>query len=150
MGLIDLIGANRIFESRHACLAAYTSERWKTGLEPTLDAGFGFHELKSKEEADDLILRGAEPCSRQLQSPRHPARPPRFDLYGVSWVNINRFVPSSSEISTCQTPLSIFESIANGSRVSFEVSQKNGTFSRACGTWSPLLSMNGETVIRLQ
>jgi high affinity sulfate transporter 1 len=27
MGLIDLIGANRIFESRHACLAAYNTER---------------------------------------------------------------------------------------------------------------------------
>lgn len=27
MGLIDLIGANRIFESRHACLSAYTSEK---------------------------------------------------------------------------------------------------------------------------
>jgi SulP family sulfate permease len=27
MGLIDLIGANRIFDSRHACLAAYNSER---------------------------------------------------------------------------------------------------------------------------
>jgi len=26
MGLIDLIGINRIFESRHACLTAYTSE----------------------------------------------------------------------------------------------------------------------------
>lgn len=26
MGLIDLIGSNRIFESRHACLAAYNSE----------------------------------------------------------------------------------------------------------------------------
>ena len=26
MGLIDLIGANRIFDSRHACLAAYNSE----------------------------------------------------------------------------------------------------------------------------
>jgi len=26
MGLIDLIGANRIFESRHACLTAYNSE----------------------------------------------------------------------------------------------------------------------------
>jgi len=26
MGLIDLIGSNRIFESRHACVAAYTSE----------------------------------------------------------------------------------------------------------------------------
>jgi len=25
-GLIDLIGANRIFDSRHACLAAYNSE----------------------------------------------------------------------------------------------------------------------------
>jgi MFS superfamily sulfate permease-like transporter len=42
MGLIDLIGANRIFDSRHACLAAYNSEcllgsdtqadRWITGL----------------------------------------------------------------------------------------------------------------------
>ena len=27
MGLIELIGANHIFESRHACLAAYQSER---------------------------------------------------------------------------------------------------------------------------
>jgi sulfate permease, SulP family len=27
MGLIDLIGAHRIFESRHACLSAYTSEK---------------------------------------------------------------------------------------------------------------------------
>ena len=26
MGLIELIGANHIFESRHACLAAYQSE----------------------------------------------------------------------------------------------------------------------------
>jgi hypothetical protein len=26
MGLIDLIGAYRIFDSRHACLAAYQSE----------------------------------------------------------------------------------------------------------------------------
>ena len=26
MGLIDLIGTNRIFESRHACLTAYKSE----------------------------------------------------------------------------------------------------------------------------
>jgi high affinity sulfate transporter 1 len=27
MGLVDLIGANRIFDSRHACVAAYKSER---------------------------------------------------------------------------------------------------------------------------
>jgi len=26
MGLVDLIGANRIFDSRHACVAAYKSE----------------------------------------------------------------------------------------------------------------------------
>jgi hypothetical protein len=26
MGLIDLIGTNRIFESRHICLTAYRSE----------------------------------------------------------------------------------------------------------------------------
>jgi hypothetical protein len=26
MGLIELIGANHIFESRHACVAAYQSE----------------------------------------------------------------------------------------------------------------------------
>jgi hypothetical protein len=26
MGLIDLIGANRIFDSRHACLVAYNSQ----------------------------------------------------------------------------------------------------------------------------
>jgi hypothetical protein len=29
MGLIELIGANYIFESRQACLAAYQSERAK-------------------------------------------------------------------------------------------------------------------------
>jgi hypothetical protein len=28
MGLIDLIGCNQIFESRHACVAAYTSESY--------------------------------------------------------------------------------------------------------------------------
>ena len=26
MGLVDLIGASRIFDSRHACVAAYKSE----------------------------------------------------------------------------------------------------------------------------
>jgi len=36
MGLIDVIGGNRIFESRHACVAAYNSERMSEG-----DAGAG-------------------------------------------------------------------------------------------------------------
>jgi high affinity sulfate transporter 1 len=33
MGLIDLIGSNRIFESRHACVAAYSSESLSLALQ---------------------------------------------------------------------------------------------------------------------